>query len=99
MAKLYERFDAKVTEDFPCWIWTGAKGSTGYGNVSVAGRTCYAHRIAYERYKGLIPRGLDIDHACGNRLCVNPEHLEAVPRTSNLSRSRALRSTQLGTAP
>ena len=78
--KLYARFDAKVDEAFPCWLWTAAISNTGYGSIGVEGKTCYAHRIAYERYRGQIPLGFDIDHICGNRRCVNPDHLQLARR-------------------
>lgn len=47
-----------------------------------------AHRVAYEMVVGSIPAGLDLDHLCRNRGCVNPWHLEAVPRGENLRRGR-----------
>ena len=76
----------KVERGFPCWRWKAAISDTGYGSIGVEGKTCYAHRLAYERYNGPIPPGFDIDHLCRNRWCVNPDHLEAVPRTVNLRR-------------
>jgi HNH endonuclease len=85
-AKLYKRFDAKVETTPYCWEWTGAKTDRRYGSIGVEGKTCYAHRISYEREFGPIPDGFDIDHLCRNRACVNPHHLEAVPRKENLRR-------------
>jgi hypothetical protein len=41
-----------------------------------------AHRAVYMKAFGPQP-GLDIDHICGNRACVNLEHLRAVDRGIN----------------
>lgn len=50
-----------------------------------------AHRWAYLHFVGKIPAGLDLDHLCRNRWCVNPEHLEPVTRSENLTRGYAAR--------
>lgn len=50
-------------------------------------RSTTAHRAVYEILVGKIPDGLQIDHLCRNRGCVNPLHLEPVTREENLSRS------------
>lgn len=65
-----------------CWLWTGHITSGGYGRL---GRTP-AHRVTYSALKGAIPPGLDLDHLCRVRSCVNPDHLEAVTRQVNLLR-------------
>jgi hypothetical protein len=86
-AKWLARFDSKIDkESRPCWQWTAAKSSNGYGSFGVEGKSCHAHRLSYERYKGPIPAGFDIDHICRNRACVNPDHLEAVSRKDNVQR-------------
>ena len=45
-----------------------------------------AHRVSYRAAKGGIPDGLQIDHKCRVRCCINPDHLEAVTQRENLLR-------------
>jgi len=49
--------------------------------------TGFVHREIYELFVGPIPDGLDIDHLCGNKGCINPEHLEPVTRSENVRRA------------
>jgi hypothetical protein len=92
-----QRFWAKVDrhgplwQHTPCWLWTAHRDSAGYGKFSQRlGRRQHryirAHRYAYETCIGHIPDGYDIDHLCRTPSCVNPDHLEAVPRKENLRR-------------
>lgn len=52
------------------------------------GSTLYAsaHRWSYAVHVGPIPDGLDLDHLCRVRNCMNPEHLEPVTRQVNSAR-------------
>ncbi len=73
-----------------CWVWTHALTRGGYGQMGWKGKIMKAHRISYELKYGEIPQGLDIDHLCRNRKCVNPAHLEAVSRKVNVLRGTGL---------
>lgn len=72
-----------------CWLWVKSVGSHGYGNACINGRAGTAHRYAFEAFKGNIPDGFEVDHLCKNRRCVNPEHLEAVPKALNIRRQHS----------
>lgn len=76
----------RVHPETGCWEWQKTLGSNGYGQAWHKHGKVAAHRLFYERYVGPIPDGLEIDHLCRNRKCVNPAHLEAVPRVVNLRR-------------
>lgn len=75
-----------IIQENGCWDWVSNRSGAGYGMTWEGGRTVYAHRLLYERHKGPIPAGLQIDHLCRNRSCVNPDHLEAVPCKENIRR-------------
>lgn len=86
MADLPDSFMSKVRKTDGCWLWI-AGTTKGYGAAYINGRQRPAHRVVYEALVGEIPLGLDLDHLCRNRQCVNPAHLEPVTRRENLLRS------------
>ena len=74
-----------VDEETGCWNWNGVT-TRGYGHIMRDGVRYRAHRYMYEQHVGLIPDGMQLDHLCRNRSCVNPEHLEPVTCRENLMR-------------
>lgn len=85
-----DRFWSKVDRSGACWLWTGLKLPHGYGRFGIGGRADHrdvlAHRFAYELLVGPIPGGLQIDHLCRVRACVNPAHMEPVTGAENTRR-------------
>lgn len=79
-----ERFWAKVDTAGNCWKWQGGTTGSGYGYFSPAqSKMVRVHRYSFELANGTIPEGSEIDHTCGNRLCVNPAHLRAISHKQN----------------
>ena len=73
----------------PCWIWTAGLDISGYGELWIGpgkSQEAKAHRVSREIFKGAIPQGLECDHLCRNRSCVNPDHIEPVTRQVNFQR-------------
>jgi len=65
-----------------CWIWMASLSADGYGRL----HRLSAHKISYEIFKCDVPDGLELDHLCRVRACVNPDHLEPVPHALNCER-------------
>ena len=78
-ANLVTRIDAEGD----CWLWIGQIDPNGYGRLSGQ----LAHRRVYEALVGPIQQGLELDHLCRVRHCVNPDHAEPVSGRLNRLRS------------
>ena len=89
--QIEERFWDNVVPDpnSGCWHWMGTLNAAGYAVFwdNAAQTTIRAHRFAYNLFKGVIPEGLEPDHLCREKSCVNPDHLEAVTHQINVLRS------------
>lgn len=89
--KAIARLLARTIKTESCWIFQGAHNGHGYIRISIESKPQYVHRLAHEVFIGPIPDGFEVDHVkakgCTSTACINPNHLEAVPRTVNLERS------------
>jgi len=68
------RFWPKVDCGDGCWEWRAARFPGGYGSFGLGGRQHGAHRISWALANGEWPSEWVL-HKCGNRGCVNPDHL------------------------
>ena len=91
----FNRQTVKSEDPDGCWIFTGnGKGSgksvategVGYGQLYGEGKKVMAHRWSYEHHVGPIPEGVQLDHLCRVKNCVNPKHLQPVTQDENLRR-------------
>ena len=67
-----------------CILWPFAKGPHGYGGVRVDGVDRRVNRLVCEKVHGTAPSSKhQAAHSCGNRLCINPNHLRWATRSEN----------------
>lgn len=89
-----DRFVAKIAISDPCecWPWLASTDKQGYGKFWLPGGAFIAaHRASFQLFVGELRDGHLIHHMCEHRQCVNPWHLEQIPRS--MHGSRHLRST------
>ena len=82
--------DHSIPGENGCIVWVGSKDKDGYGKCRrrhELGTIWLPHRLAWIVKHGAIPKGLEVDHLCRNRSCINPEHLTVVDHISNVERS------------
>ncbi len=83
-----ERILASISEvpESGCWLWARQVSNSGYGRITLSNQQgTYresAHRASYRAFTGPLPENGMIRQSCGNRLCVNPDHLEHLSEQS-----------------
>jgi hypothetical protein len=87
LARIQKRY--RVDPETGCWLWTGPTTPNGYAKwmVRPGERERVVHRVLWEHHhRQKIPEGLQGDHLCRVRLCVNPAHQELVTPSENTDR-------------
>ena len=86
----WERLQGRYSDEYnghgtPCWAWNGSKAN-GYGVIRYESTNIKTHIISYEHHYGPVPQGLEVDHCCCVKDCLNPRHLQAVTHKENCRR-------------
>lgn len=85
-----QRMEASFEEDASgCWLWTKLLDGDGYASFCINRRNRTGHKVMWEMTRGPVPEGMELDHTCRVRHCVNPQHLELVTHQVNVRRSAA----------
>jgi hypothetical protein len=68
-----------------CLVWAGASTRSGYGVAVYRGKQTTVHRVMYQLFHGAgIPEGMEVDHKCNTRNCINPDHLQLLTHQENM---------------
>ena len=79
-----------------CWLWMAYCDKDGYAQSRVGSRTDGTYRnvrtarYLYQQFVRAIPDGLQVDHLCRQRACVNTNHLEPVTPRENTLRGKGV---------
>lgn len=86
LTRFFARVDDSGGPD-SCWQWTGALNSNGHAQFWYAGQMRGAYRLLWAWIHGDLHEGLELDHVCKNKRCVNTSHLEEVTHKVNSQRA------------
>ena len=78
-----DRLMERGRRDGDCIVWTGSCDRAGYGRVRHAYGP-YVHRVAWRLSGRGIEPGMELDHTCNRRNCMNIDHLQAVTHAENM---------------
>ena len=79
----YMKDRTKVTET-GCHLWCGITSGDGYPRIYFKGVSRAAHRVAYELQNDIaLSPAVPVHHTCGESMCVNPLHLQAITPHEN----------------
>jgi hypothetical protein len=81
--RVFDRLWCHVVQDGDCWMWTASKNPNGYGQISENNKCVLVHKLVFERLRGPVPAGKELDHLCRRPACCSPAHLEAVTHKVN----------------
>lgn len=82
-----------------CWLWDGCVDRAFIPMAKIARRTRSITAAVYESLGGIIGTGISVVPKCGQRACVNPDHLVATKKNRHRiiewTRDRILRACSI----
>jgi hypothetical protein len=83
---------SKCVEDGDCLLWRRTQDDRGRPKWTTRGddgrsKTIQPRRVVWTLAKGSIPEGLLVTVTCGNKLCLNCEHMELITKGEVIRRT------------
>jgi len=72
-----------------CLLYMGRLDEDGYARISYQGKNRIGSDVVYEIVYGTIPQGVEVDHICHVRKCVEPTHLRLLTHRQNVIHIKA----------
>lgn len=88
---------ARTAREGDCTVYTTSHDHKGYAYLKVDGVLRKVHRYVWERERGPIPEGMQVDHTCFNKACFNLAHLRLVTNQQNQSNANGARRNNKST--
>lgn len=76
--------ETRTEREGDCTVYTGSRDYKGYAYIRVDGVLRKVHRYVWERDRGPIPDGMQVDHQCYNKACFNLDHLRLANTAENV---------------
>ena len=70
-----------------CVDWPRPPGDRGYGQYRCLNKLWRTHVLSYTLTYGSVPKGKQVNHKCGRKICCNPKHLYAGSASDNMQDS------------
>lgn len=97
-----ERIEQHIISKENCWITDYKCNPNNKQQINIKGKNFILSRIAYETYKGEIPKNLCVYNSCDSLNCINPEHLylgrKAEGGRNREKRNRQAKGSKIGTS-
>ena len=84
MKQMTKRLEEKTVKVGDCLMWTGGTHTQGYPMIRASnnGKMMLVARYYAEQKTGkTLDRDTRVKNTCGNKLCVNIEHYEIIPKS------------------
>jgi len=87
MLQLIKKINQNITIENDCHLWQKGLNTDGYAKTYFNNKTIAVHRFIYFYNNPNKNKAKAVHHICGNRNCINLQHLQLISHNQNLAES------------